>query len=178
MKPNERAGRADSPYRFWSLGTAVLLLSMLAVQLPDACSGPSVNEEIPDTNPGRDIESANRVLEDPSEFYGTVRVVGGEVSEVLSPAAFVISEEDGGAPEQGPEGVLVVNSSRRAPAPELSVGQSVTVTGRVEEFGLEEAERETGVDLNDEALAEREGKPSIFATTVDAEGQGGTTRQN
>lgn len=95
---------------------------MLAVQLPDACSGPSANEEIPDTNPGRDIEPANRVLEGPSEFYGTVSVVGGEVSEVLSSAAFVISEGDGRAPDQGPEGVLVVNSSRQAPTPELSVG--------------------------------------------------------
>ena len=71
-----------------------------------------------------------------------------------------------------------MNSSRQAPAPELSVGQSVAVTGRVEEFGLEEAERETEVDPNDEALEEREGKTSIFATTVDAEGQGGTTRQD
>ena len=78
--------------------------------------------------------------------------MGGEVSEVLSPTAFVISEEDVGAPEQGPEGALFVNGSRQAPVPELSVGQSVTVTGRVEEFGLEGAARETGVDLKDEAL--------------------------
>lgn len=180
MQPNERTGRADGPYRFWSLGTASLLLLMLAAQVPDACTGPSVNEQIADTNPAPDVEPNNRVLEDPSEFYGTERVASGEVGEVLSPAAFVMVEEADNASGRRPEGVLVINSDQEAPAPELAAGQPVTVTGLVEEFFLEEAEKETGVDLNDEVLAEREGKPAVYATSVNADDaavQGETTRE-
>ncbi len=117
MKPNEHASRADGPHRFWSLGTVSLLFLMLAAQVPDACTGPSVNEQIPDTNPGPDVEPNNRVLEDPSEFYGTERVVNGVVGEELSPAAFVMVEEDDNASGRRPEGVLIINSDREAPAP-------------------------------------------------------------
>lgn len=179
MSRKDSTSHAEVPYRLWSLGAAALLVLVLAAQVPDACSGPSVNEQMPDTDPGRDVEPANSPLEDPSEFYGTQRTVGGEVGEVLSPVVFVMVQDADDAEGRDPEGLLVVNTTERAPTPELSVGRAVLVAGRVEEFSLEEAERETGVDLDDEALAGHEGEPSIYATTIDADGanrRGETTR--
>ena len=124
-------------------------------------------------------ESGNMPVEDPSEFYGTQRAIGGEVGAVLSPAAFVMVEEADRAEGRYPEGLLVVNDTGRALDPELAVGQSVTAFGGLEELGSGEAQEETGLELNDEALARYEGEPWMSASTVDVpepDRRGETTR--
>ncbi len=115
-------------------------------------------------------------VEDVSEFYGSVRTIAGEVGKVYGPAAFLLVEEADDVSGQDPEGLLVINVTEQAPAPEVEVGHVATVSGRVEGFSFEEARRETGVDLNEEVLAGREDEPSIYATMVDADDSaGGTT---
>lgn len=146
---------------------------LLAAQAIVACGGGG--EPGAQGNP----EPSNMPVDDPSEFYGTLRAVGGEVGAVLGPAAFVMVEEADRASGQYPEGLLVVNDTGRALDPELAVGQSVTAFGNMEEFQPEEAEQETGLELPDEALARYEGEPWIRASTVDvpeADRRGETTR--
>lgn len=143
---------------------------LLAAQALVACGG---------GEPGAqgNTEPSNMPLEDPSEFYGTLRAVGGEVGAVLSPAAFVMVEEADRASGRYPEGLLVVNDTGSALDPELAVGQSVTAFGGLEELQPGEAERETGLDA--EAFSRYEGEPWIRASTVDvpeADRQGETAR--
>ena len=149
---------------------ALPFVLLLAAQALVACGGGG-GEPTP--------ESGNMPVEDPSEFYGTQRAIGGEVGAVLSPAAFVMVEEADRAEGRYPEGLLVVNDSGRPLESELAVGQSVTAFGGVEELGSGEAEEETGLELDDEALARYRGEPWMSASTVDvpeSDRQGETTR--
>ena len=149
------------------LGILALPVFLLAAQSLVACGGGG--EPTP--------ESGNMPVEDPTEFYGTLRAMGGEVGAVLSPRAFVMVEEADRAEGRYPEGLLVVNDTGGALDPELAVGQSVTAYGAVEELQPGEAEEETGLD--DEAFARYEGEPWMSASTVDvpeADRQGETTR--
>ena len=147
---------------------AALPVFVLAAQALVACGGGGEPT----------AESGNMPVEDPSEFYGTLRAVGGEVGAVLSPGAFVMVEEADRAEGRYPEGLLVVDDSGGLD-PELAVGQSVTAFGSMEELGSGEAEEETGLVLDDEALARYEGEPWMSASTVDvpeADPQGETTQ--
>lgn len=148
---------------------AALPVFVLAAQALVACGGGGEPT----------AESGNMPVEDPSEFYGTLRAVGGEGGAVLSPRAFVMVGEDYRAEGRYPEGLLVVNDTGGALGPEPAVGQSVTAFGSMEELGSGEAEEETGLVLDDEALARYEGEPWMSASTVDvseAHLQGETTR--
>ncbi len=173
--PSGPAIRGSRPGRTTLRGLRMVLLPvfLLAAQALVACGG---GEE-----PGAQgsPEPSNMPVEDPSEFYGTLRAVGGEVGAVLGPAAFVMVEEADRASGRYPEGLLVVNDTGKALDPELAVGQSVTAFGSLEELQSGEAEQETGLELNDEALARYEGAPWMSASTVDvpeADRQGETTR--
>ena len=149
---------------------ALTVLLLAATQALVACGGGG-GEPTP--------ESGNMPVEDPTEYYGTLRAFGGEVGAVLGPKAFVMVEEADRAEGRYPKGVLVVNDTGRPLEPELTVGQSVTAFGGVEELGYEEAEEETGLELDDEALARYRGEPWMNASTVDvpeADRQGETTR--
>ena len=139
---------------------AALPVLLLAAQALVACGG---GEPEARGNP----EPSNMPVEDPSEFYGTLRAVGGEVGAVLGPRAFVMVEEADRASGRYPEGLLVVNDTGRALDPELTVGRSVTAFGNMEELQSGEAEQETELELDDEALARYEGEPWIRASTVD-----------
>ena len=162
--PGGRAIRHSRPGRttFRRLRMVALPVLLLAAQALVACGGGG-GEPGAQGNP----EPSNMPVEDPSEFYGTLRAVGGEVGAVLGPAAFVMVEEADRASGRYPEGLLVVNDTGRALDPKLAVGQSVTAFGNIEELQSEEAEQETGLALPDEVLARYEGEPWIRASTVD-----------
>ncbi len=167
-----RAVRGSRPGRAMMRGlrTAALPVFLLAAQALVACGGGG-GEPTP--------ESGNMPVEDPSEFYGTQRAIGGEVGAVLSPSAFVMVEEADRASGRYPEGLLVINDTGRPLESELAVGQSVTAFGGVEELQPGEAQEETGLELDEEALNSYEGGPWIEATTVDVpedDRRGETTR--
>lgn len=169
--PGVRAIRYSRPGRttLRKLRMAALPVFVLAAQALVACGGGGEPTS----------ESGNMPVEDPSEFYGTLRAVGGEVGAVLSPGAFVMVEEADRAEGRYPEGLLIVNDTGRPLESELTAGQSVTAFGRLEELQPGEAEEETGLVLDDEALARYEGEPWLSASTVDvpeADLQGETTQ--
>lgn len=162
-----RPGRT-TPRRFRLL---VLPVFLLAAQALFACGGGGGGQ-------GEGSDPSNMPVEDPTEFYGTQRAVGGEVGAVLSPAAFVMVEEADRASGRYPEGLLVVNDTGSPPDPDLAVGQSVMAFGSMEELQPGEAE-EMGLDLDEEALEPYEGGPWMSATTIDVpepSPQGETTR--
>ena len=155
-----RAIRGSRPGRTMLRGLRTVALTVLllaAAQVLVACGGGE--EPTP--------ESGNMPVEDPSEYYGTLRAFGGEVGAVLGPQAFVMVEEADRAEGRYPKGVLVVNDTGRPLESELTVGQSVMAFGGVEELGYEEAEEETGLELDDEALSRYRGEPWMNASTVD-----------
>ncbi|MDP9474247.1 MAG: hypothetical protein M3R38_00835 [Actinomycetota bacterium] len=162
-----RGGRPGRT-KLWSRLVALPVL-LLAAQALVACG--SGGEPTP--------EAGNMPVDDPTEYYGTLRAFGGEVGAVLGPDAFVMVEEADRAQGGYPEGVLVVNDTGRPLESELAVGQAVTAFGGVEELQPGEAEEETGLELDQEALEQYEGGPWIEATTVDVpedDRRGETTR--
>ncbi|QIN78382.1 hypothetical protein GBA65_07420 [Rubrobacter marinus] len=151
-----RGGRSGRR-AFWRLRLATLPVLLLAAQVLVACG--SGEEPAP--------EAANMPVEDPSEYYGTMRAFGGEVGAVLGPDAFVMVEEADRAEGRYPEGVLVVNDTGRPLESELAVSQPVSAYGGVEQLQPGEAEEETGLQLDQEALEQYEGGPWMSATSVD-----------
>lgn len=155
-----------------------VLLLMLAAQLPDACTGPSINEEPNTGAQGRTAESAtvDEILSDPNDFYGLRATVTRRVTEVITPLAFElngeINEDSGPGPQGGygedADGLLVVKDTEQAPDPEVAVGQTVKISGTVRSFDVGEIEEEIGEDLAGSVLTYWASRPSIVATSIES----------
>lgn len=165
-------------YRSWIAGPVALLLAF-AAQVPDACTGPSVNEQsAADSREEQTVPERARLdelLGNPDAFYGDTVRVSGEASEVLTPLAFEIGGErdelvDPDRNRRDPDGLLVVLGGARAPE-EFAVGRTVEVTGTFREFDLEEVEQRIDEDLAGGVFTKRESAPSIIASSVEVKGE-------
>ncbi|PPK92920.1 hypothetical protein CLV92_11296 [Kineococcus xinjiangensis] len=100
---------------------------------------------------------------DIKSFYDKPVTVSAEVSEVISPTAFVIAGTAGTTVDP----LLIVSATEVAGVEE---GQVVEVTGTVHEtFDLPQVEESMGIDLGDDIGEEWGEKPYIAATSVDTE---------
>ena len=170
------------PLWVWVVGPALALIAVVVLvallregEEPadpgefDESGPPAVYpDEIEDLGPGVTLYELN---DNPEEYYGSTVTVGGEVSYVLGPHAFLMVTRFGVSADD----MLVISpvplseiADRSGDAP-LSQGDAVQVTGEVREFELPGVEREIGVDLDDELLDYREGTSSIVASSVSAE---------
>ncbi len=147
----------------------VLLLSLLLAACQDTSAGPEVGTDLEDVA-GAAPELTEPVAEeealDPA-LVGQQVTVSADVSEVVSPAAFVLGEDTLSS-------VLVVS----APAADfgeigLTVDDAladddtvVTVTGTVRQFDIAGFEEEFGVDYDDELFEVYEGQSVIVADRV------------
>ncbi|SDQ63423.1 hypothetical protein [Quadrisphaera sp. DSM 44207] len=82
----------------------------------------------------------------------------GEVSQVLSPRAFLI-----GGIEVGEDPLLVLGAD--VPTA-LAIGDVVQVSGTVVDFSIAGAEEDLEVNFAEEALEDFEGDPAVQATSV------------
>ncbi len=181
--PTHRGGkRGDRLLKARSLGLMVLLL-ILAVQVTSACTGPSVNEQ---ENAGAEqeetsqVQSVQQIIDESETFYADRVSVSGEVTEIITPVAFEMGGEmdefnDSTRYGEGADGLLIVNDTGEAPAPQVDVGQTVEVSGTVREFQIEEVESQIGTDLADGVFTYWADEPVLIATSI--EQQGGQTTQ-
>lgn len=105
---------------------------------------------------------------------------GPAQSPLDGPLAFEMGGEMGESSDsthygEGANGLLIVNGSGEAPAPQVEVGQTVEVSGTVREFDLQEVERRIGTDLAAGAFTYWTNQPVLFATSI--EQQGAETKQ-
>ena len=174
-----RDGKHDCTLkRACSLGVVVLLLIFTA-QLTSACTGPSVNEtENTSTGQGEpsQAQSVQKIIDESSDFYGETVTVSGTVTESdITPLAFEMGGQMGESSDstrygEGADGLLIVNGTDEAPAPEVEVGQTVEVSGLVREFDIQEVEREIGTDLADAVFTYWASQPVLIATSIEVHG--------
>jgi hypothetical protein len=183
-----------------SIGALVLLLAVFA-QLPDACTGPGVNEQLRnedtgavqqgDTRPETTrAESAtlDEVLSNPDEYYGQTVTLSGKVSQVLTPQAFEMGgenndrradRENAAATDrygENADGLLIVaNLDEISSPPNISAGETVRVTGPVAPFDAQEIEEKLGTDIRGTVLTYYRSQPSLVARSIEPAGDG-TTR--
>lgn len=107
------------------------------------------------------VEGIEEQVEEQLETLGEAVSLSGTVAEVLGERTFVF------APSADAEPLLVIVVSDEAPSPDLAAESTVTVTGAVvAAFFLEDVEKETGLDLDDDLLDEYQGGPALVATSV------------
>ncbi len=125
--------------------------------------------------PGQPLQATVvEISDNPEEWLGVPVTTTGAVVEVVEPAVFTISdpadaeglaEEEFGALAED-DAILVVNSTGRAPQPNLSELATVQVTGEVREFDVVEFEQEAGIDLDDGLYTTWGGSPAILAQQI------------
>ena len=146
-----------------------LVSAALAGTVLAGCSGDDeVNETTPadaDVRPSDDLEDpydgpyAPEFREDIEGYTGQEVSLLGEVDQVLSPIAFVLSGEGDVDP------ILVVSQTEFG---DLRPGQTVAVAARpLEDFELTALEQAIGSDLPDEAYAEWDGEMFLDASIVE-----------
>jgi hypothetical protein len=108
------------------------------------------------------LRSLGEITDDPYAFLGRTVSVRGEVDDVLGPRAFTLSTGGWFARD-----ILVVSDEGlgRLDA-SLTSDSEVQVTGPVRLFSRVAFERDFGVDLDDRAFADWEGRPAIFARSL------------
>jgi hypothetical protein len=95
----------------------------------------------------------NAIVHDPPAYLGRTVTVSGEVETKLSDQALLLSDDK----------LLVVMADF---PPDVMEEATAFVTGTVHSFNLVDVERALGIDLDDRALAEREGQPVILAESI------------
>jgi hypothetical protein len=106
--------------------------------------------------------SVSAIDDDPEAFYGQTVTLTGDVVEVVDQQSFRI-----GDPEPlGGDDLLVLMPSQAAAASAVSDGQSVMVTGIVQQFDQTELESALGIDIDDALATELDGQPVIVAEQV------------
>lgn len=101
-----------------------------------------------------------RIDADPGAYLDNVVTVTGEVAEVLRDGIVRLEEPGLGG------GELLVVVGDAAPEGTLEEGQSLTVTGMVRQFRLQELEGGLGFDLDDGIFAGWENRAVIMAESV------------
>ena len=124
----------------------------------------------------------SEVSDNPEAMYGQTVTVSGGVQEIVAPHAVTIGNDQ----ILVGDSVLVVSAEDLPALLETQVGDepddmALQVTGIVRQFDLPAAEEETGVDLDDEALADHDGKSVIVAQEIEVNppelGPGDTEQQ-
>lgn len=103
--------------------------------------------------------SIDDITDDPARYLGRTVTVGGEVNQILSPRAFVLEGDD----LVGGDDLLVVGANELGG---ISPDEVVLVSGPVRRFNLAEAERDLGVDLDDNLFRDFDGRPAIVARDI------------
>jgi hypothetical protein len=121
--------------------------------------------------PGGDAEegaaSVSAIDDDPDAFYGQTVTITGDVIEVVDQQSFRL-----GDPElMGGDDLLVLMPAAGAMSA-VADGESVMVTGVVQQFDQTELESALGIDIDDVLATELDGQPVIVAEQVGAS-QGG-----
>jgi hypothetical protein len=111
--------------------------------------------------------SVSAIDDDPEAFYGQTVTIMGDVTEVVDQQSFRIDDPE----PLGGDDLLVLMPSTGAMGA-VADGESVTVTGVVQQFDQTELESALGIDIDDVLATELDGQPVIVAQEVGA-GQGG-----
>lgn len=108
------------------------------------------------------------VTQNPQEFMGQQVIVSGEISEILTPLAYVI----GGEAFVGGGELLVVGpppaagSTALIEEDEVYPQDIIQVSGEIREFNRAELEEEWGADFPEEVFTGREGEPVLIGETI------------
>lgn len=166
-------------------GLVSIMLLMLAAQFLAACTGGQTVNEEPNTVAGEETAGSatvDEILGNPNDFYGEEATVTGRVTEVITPLAFELNGERNEETAssrygEGADGLLVVKDTPQAPAPELTVGQTVEVSGMVRSFDTGEVEDQIGEELVASLFTYWASRPSVVATSIEPVGDttSGTT---
>ena len=100
------------------------------------------------------------VVAEPVSYYGKSVVAEGYVKRALTDDAFILSE----APEGKAE--IVVVGAGPAVVQKPQKGQKVTVRGVLQNFDIDDVEKQLKVDLDEGIFGQVENKPGIFARWV------------
>ncbi len=103
-------------------------------------------------------------LSNPSDYYGRQIAVSGTVRQIVAPGAFLLGSSPNAPQDQS---VLVVGSNIGTVIP----GSQVRVVGTAKKFDFGEMNTQVGMNWNEAAFKDYDGKPAIQATQVSA-GQG------
>lgn len=147
----------------WNTKRAIAL-PLFAVVLPvcNQLAGPEAGTTV------------SEVVEEPSELFGRIVTVSGEVEQALGPNAFKLDNQK----LIGGEDLLVVSATPVVPVAGQPAADPVfnedifdddtplRVTGTVTKFVLADVKREFGLALEDNLFVEYQGKPVIIATAV------------
>ena len=117
-----------------------------------------------------------QIIDESSNFYGETVTVSGTVTERdITPLAFEMGGTMGESSDstrygEGADGLLIVNGTGEAPAPQVEVGRTVEVSGTVREFDLQEVERQIDTDLADGVFTYWANQAVLVATSIEQQG--------
>jgi hypothetical protein len=129
--------------------------------------------------------NVDQIIEDAGTYYGKTVTVTGQVANVVDPlggmidsVAFTMVSGDQSA-EAGvsPDELLVIRAPTTifgGPDLNLATSEQVEATGAVVVFNLAEIEQTTGLNLDDQALRDWDGRPAVIAWSVTETGIGAT----
>ena len=100
------------------------------------------------------------VVAEPVSYYGKSVVAEGYVKRALTDDAFVLSEVPDGKAE------IVVVGAGPAVVDKPQKGQKVAVRGVLQNFDIDDVEKQLKVDLDEGIFGQVENKPGIFARWV------------
>ncbi|MBD0336076.1 MAG: hypothetical protein ICV62_11355 [Cyanobacteria bacterium Co-bin13] len=151
-----------------ALGAAALILP--ACEAPDQAAGGGAETEQPQLGQTQEQPDATAEqqapADSPEQLVGQTVVVNGEVNQVYGPNAFSMQAEDTFATN---EEVLVLVTGGETPA--LAEGETVQLTGEVQQFDAAAIQEQYGADLDQTLVSqladEYEGRPVIIAPSID-----------
>lgn len=139
-------------------GAVVFLLFLVAV--------PAVNNL---TSPV-DVSRIERIVSNPESFKNRDTTVSGNINEVIGTRAFTVNDPD----IIGNDNLLIIS---RQPLQAVGGGgddllykenDRVTVSGPVRIFRIKEIEDDLGVDLDDDAFLQWEGRPALIVNSINS----------
>ncbi|MBD0268962.1 MAG: hypothetical protein ICV77_11795 [Cyanobacteria bacterium Co-bin8] len=151
-----------------ALGAAALILP--ACEAPDQTAGSGADTAQPQLGETQDQPGATAEQQPPADgpeqLVGQTVALNGEVNEVYGPDAFSMQAEDTFATD---EEVLVLVTGGETPT--LVEGETVQLTGEVQQFDAAAIQDEYGADLDQTLLSqladEYEGRPVIITPSID-----------
>lgn len=100
------------------------------------------------------------VVAEPVSYYGKSVIAEGYVKRALTDDAFILSEAPDGKAE------IVVVGAGPAVVQKPQKGQKVKVRGVLQNFDIDDVEKQLKVDLDEGIFSQVENKPGIFARSV------------
>ena len=106
------------------------------------------------------------IVADPAAYVSRTVTVLGEVEERVGPGLFSLDEDAFFAAGIDNDLLVVAAAVGSSAIDEVQEGQMVQIRGVVRQLVTVEFEREFGLDLDDELVADFEGRPVIMASAV------------